>query len=107
MHEINPTRNQVNAAIEQVALRQPESEREAFKTTMRAALNYQAIEKISVDAMADTYTKAELEAMVGYFSKPEAQSAAAKDYIYNRKVYPEIARMLDQAIIRMRTGGAP
>ncbi len=104
MHEINPTRNQVNGAIDDIARSQPASEREAFKTTMRGALNYQAIEKISIDAMAETYTKAELQAMVDYFGKPEAQSAAAKDWIYNKKVYPEVARMLDQSMMRLRTG---
>ncbi len=107
MHEINPTRPQIDAAIEDVASRQPPNEQEAFRTAMRGALNYQAIEKISIDAMAETYTKPELEAMVEYFGKPEAKSAALKDTIYNKKVYPEIARMLDQSIMRVRTGGAP
>ena len=104
MHQINPTRDQINGAIDDVAMGQPEEEREAFKTAMRNVLNYQTIEKISVDAMAETYTKPELEAMVEYYSKPEAKSASDKDAVYNSKVYPEIARMLDQAMMRIRTG---
>lgn len=105
MHEINPTADQINAAIDDVALAQPEAEREAFKLAMRNALNYEALDKISTDAMAEVYTEAELQAMVDYFSKPEAQSAAKKEEQYNAKVYPEITRMLDQAMMRVRTGG--
>lgn len=105
MHEINPTSEQINAAIDDVAQVQPETEREAFKLAMRNALNYEALDKISTDAMAETYTEAELAAMVEYFSKPEAKSAAKKEEQYNSKVYPEITRMLDQAMMRVRTGG--
>ena len=105
MHEIISTRSQVNAAIEQVANSRPEAERENFRTSMQNALNYKAIEKISIDAMAETYTADELEAMVEYYSKAEAQSIAKKDEIYKSKVYPEIIRMLDAAMMRIRTGG--
>lgn len=105
MHEIRPTREQVNAAIDQVAIMQPEKEREAFKSAMREILNYQAIEKISVDAMAETFTQEELDAMVEYYSKPVAKSASDKEGIYRAKVYPEIIRMLDAAMMRVKTGG--
>lgn len=105
MHEIRPTRDQVNQAIEQIAMTQPEKEREAFKAAMREILNYRAIEKISIDAMADTFTEPELQAMVDYYSKPEARSASDKDGLYRSKVYPEIIRMLDAAMMRVKTGG--
>lgn len=105
MHEINPARDQINAAIDQAAESQPEQEREAFKTAMRSVLNFQAIEKISIDAMAEVYTERELQAMVNYYSLPEAKSAGEKQMKYSEKVYPEIIRMLDQAMMRVRTGG--
>lgn len=100
-----PVRDQVNAAVDQAALSQKEGEREIFKTNMKNALNYDALEKISIDAMAETYSAAELEAMVEYYSKPEAKSAQAKYDAYANKVFPEIRRMLDQALMRARTGG--
>jgi hypothetical protein len=68
-------------------------------------LNYEALEKISIDAMAETYTVAELEAMNEYYSKPEAKSAQPKYSNYANKVFPEITRMLDEAVMRVRTGG--
>jgi len=104
MHELRPTKDQVYEAIDRVAENQPEAERETFVAAMRNVLNYRAIENISVEAMAETYTEAELQAMVEYYSRPEAISAAAKDAEYSQKVYPEIIRMLDQAMMRVRTG---
>ena len=100
-----PVREQVNAAIDQSAQSQPENTREIFKANMKNALNYDALEKISIDAMAETYSATELEAMVEYYSKPEAKSAQAKYDAYANKVFPEIRRMLDQALMRARTGG--
>lgn len=104
MHDIRPTEMQVNAAIDQVAQQQPEEQREAFRTAMRKVLNYKAIEKTSIDAMAKIYTADELKAMVEYYSKPEAKSAGEKEQDYAKIVYPEIIRLLDEAVIRVKTG---
>lgn len=106
MHEIRPAAEQVNNAIDSVALKMPESARNDFKTKMRNFLNYRAIERISINAMAETYTLEELEAMVEYYSKPEAQSAVEKTSEYQQKVQPEIVRMIDRAVMQMRTGNA-
>lgn len=105
MHEFRSTRDQVYSAIDQVAESQPEAEREAFRTAMRQALNYKAIEKISLDAMTEIYTVEELQAMIDYYSKPEAASARAKDKDYAAIVYPEIIRMLDKTMMQVKTGG--
>jgi hypothetical protein len=106
-HKLMPisVREQIDAAVDQVAQTQPENEREVFKANMKAVLNYQALEKISIDAMADTYTVAELKAMNEYYAKPEAKSAQPKYNTYANIVFPEITRMLDQAMMRVRTGG--
>lgn len=104
MHEIRPAAKQVDDAIDSVAMKMPESARNEFKARMRNLLNYRAIERISINAMAVTYTLEELEAMVEYYSKPVAQSAVEKTAEYQQKVAPEIVRMIDRAIIQMRTG---
>lgn len=105
MHELRPVSEQVNTAIDQYAQTQPENQREAFKTAMHSVLNTKALEKISVDAYADTFTLPELEAMVEYYSKPEARSASDKFDDYAKIVYPEIVQMLDRAAMRVKTGG--
>lgn len=105
MHKFRPVREQINRAIDQYAQTQAPNQREGFKTAMRNVLNYRALEKISTDAYAETFTLKELEAMVEYYSKPEARSASDKFDAYAGIVFPEITRMLDKALIRVRTGG--
>ena len=104
LHDLRPTRDQVYAAIHQAAATQPPEEQESFRMAMRNVLNYQAIEKISIDAMVEIYTEPELQTMLDFYSKPEAKAASAKEDQYAGKVYPEIMRMLDEAMMRVRTG---
>jgi hypothetical protein len=84
MHQIRPTRMQVDSALERAAQSMVEAERAPFLLAMKSALNYNAIEKISVDAMVETFTLPELEAMIEYHSKPEAQSVGQEGSAGNR-----------------------
>lgn len=104
MHEIRPTRDQVDSAVNMASQSLPQNERQPFITGMKRILNYNAIERISIDAMVSTYTLVELEAMVEYFSRPEARSASRKINNWAQQVQPEIVRMIDKAIARLRTG---
>ncbi len=104
MHQIRPTRDQIDSAVRSASLALPENERQGFVTAMGTILNYNAIERISIDAMVETYTLNELESMVEYFSKPEAMSASRKIGVWAQEVQPEIGRMIDKAMIRLRTG---
>lgn len=104
MHKIRPTRDQVDSAVSRASLSVPAQSRLSFVNAMSSMLNYNAIERISVDAMIETYTLAELEAMVEYFSKPEAISASNKMRNWAVIVQPEIIRMIDKAMMRIKTG---
>lgn len=104
MHEIRPTRDQVDNAIRRASESVPPKDKEAFVAAMSTILNYKAIERISIDAMAEVYTVAELEAMIEYYSKPEAKSATAKIRDWAAIVQPEINRIIDKAMMRVRTG---
>ncbi len=104
MHEFRPVADQVNGAIDRYAETQVPSERETFKTAMRNVFNYKALEKISIDAYVETFSLPELEAMVEYYSKPEARSASEKFDQYAAIVYPEIVKMMDKAAMRVKTG---
>lgn len=105
MHEINPTSIQVNSAIEQAASVLPEADRKPFVAAMKSVLNYNAVERISADAMVEVFTVEELQSMVDYYSKPEAKTAVDKFPQWAQKVQPEIARMIDKAMMQVRTGG--
>ena len=104
MHKIRPTRVQIDSAIQRASLTLPAGDRRAFVNAMKGVLNYNAIERISIDAMIETYTLKELDAMVEYYSKPEAKSASAKVISWARIVQPEIVNMIDKAMMRIRTG---
>jgi hypothetical protein len=104
MHQIRPTRVQVDAAVEQAAKGMPDEQRRAFISAMKTVLNYNAIEKISIDAMVETFTLSELQAMVNYHKMPEAKSISEKMPNWAMKVQPEVVRMLDAAIMRVKTG---
>ncbi|MCD8498307.1 MAG: hypothetical protein LRZ85_09740 [Alphaproteobacteria bacterium] len=104
MHKLRPTKAQVQAAIAVVAQRVPEDKRMDFESALNNVLDHRAIEKISIDAMVETFTEEELEAMVEYYSKPEARSAADKLPEYQGKVGPEIIHMIDKAMMKLRTG---
>lgn len=105
MQSLNPARDQVNAAIDRYLERLAPADRDAYRAALQNVLNYQALERIAVDAYAEIFTEAELAAMVEYHSKPEAISARAKQDQWGKKVYPEIIRLMDQAMMRVRTGG--
>lgn len=104
MHVIRPTRDQVDSAVRRASMSLPEQNRQNFISVMKSMLNYNAIERISVDAMVETYTALELESMVEYFSKPEAKSASNKVQSWAKKFQPEVVRMIDRAMMRIKTG---
>lgn len=104
MHKIRPTRTQIDSAIQRASLALPAHARRAFVSAMKGMLNYNAIERISVDAMIETYTLKELDSMVKYYSKPEAKSASDKVMSWASIVQPEIVNMIDKAMMRIRTG---
>ncbi len=107
MHEIRPAREQIDAAVEQVSSALPAGEKEAFRLAIKNALDYQALERHSIESMAKVFTLEELQAMVDFYSKPEAGSITDKLGEYNKLIEPKVFEMLDQAILDVRTGKKP
>lgn len=107
MHQMRPAALQVQEAIDQASESLPEGEREAFRARMKQAIDIEALERTSISAMARVFTPAELERMIAYYSTPEAASIAQKMPQYQRIVQPEIVKMLDKALMDIRTGKAP
>lgn len=107
MLELRPASTQLEKAldlyIQNYMLNQSEENKTFFRDTILKILNPKALEKVAQDAYAETFTTAELEAMVEYYSKPEARSASEKQPRFNAMVTPEIIRMLDQAVMRFKT----
>jgi len=106
LHEIKPIKPRIDRSINTIANQMKQSDQRAFAATVKRILNYNAIETASIKAMAEIYTVPELEAMIEYYQKPEAISAAEKQDEYQARVAPEITKMMDKALMEMRTGGS-
>ncbi|MBU0801101.1 MAG: DUF2059 domain-containing protein [Alphaproteobacteria bacterium] len=104
MHEIRPSQKQIEDAVSTAANRLPVAARDDFKSQMMKSIDVAALEKQSIDVMAQTFSKAELTKMVEYFGTPEAQSIAQKMAIYQSIMMPVITQMLDKAAMEARTG---
>jgi uncharacterized protein len=104
MSIVQPASQQVEQAADQLAQNISPPDRPAFKAKIIASIDDKKLEQVSIDAMARTFTVAELERMIEYFSAPEARSIAEKMQIYQQLVTPEIYRMMDAAEMAARTG---
>ncbi len=104
MHEIWPVRLRVEEAIDLAAQSFEMADQPAFKSQMRRAVKFEQLEEESIEIMARLYTAEELEAMIGFYGSPEGRSVSAKSGDYSAALQPVITRMLDKALIEMRTG---
>ena len=107
MLELNPAQEQlesaVNSYIQNYMFASSDSDRQIYRSALLNLMNPRALEKAATDAYAETYTQAELKAMIEYYSKPEAKSAQAKKKQFDAQVSPHIVEMLDKALMRLRT----
>jgi hypothetical protein len=106
IHEIKPVREQVEVVIGEISQRLPEANREQFRQRMIEVFEFDTLEKTSEDAMAEVFTAAELKRMVEYFGSEEAKAIAQKMPIYQQLVQPEITKLVDKAMMTVRTGEA-
>ncbi|NCC23060.1 MAG: DUF2059 domain-containing protein [Alphaproteobacteria bacterium] len=105
MHAIRPAREQIDMAVDKVSELLPDQDRAKFQIAVRRMIDYKALERHSIEAMAQVFTVDELAAMVDFYSKPEAQHISEKLEEYNKLIEPEVFRMLDAAMMEVRTGG--
>ncbi len=104
MHEIWPVRPRVEEALDMAAQSFDWQNRPAFKAQMRRAINFDQLNEDSIKAMAEIYTAPELEAMIAFYGSPEGRAVSAKTGDYSAALQPVITRMLDQALMDVRTG---
>ena len=107
MNDIRPARTQVDEAVKMVSKGLPPLEKERLLKLVARAFDYPALEKLSIETMAELFSEVELEKMVAYFGSPEARAISAKLPQYQEKLQPEIIRMLDAALMTEKTGGPP
>lgn len=106
MHEIKPLAVEIEDSVRQLSLRYPEDVRVLFVSRMMQTFDRETMTEISVKAMAETFTVAELEKMVDFYGSPEGRSIAGKTPVYESLVQPEILKRIDKALMEIRTGKA-
>jgi len=104
MHKIWPIRQKVENALDSISERIPEKDRLKFKSGMRRAIDFDALEKASIDAMADIYTVAELEKMIEFYGSKEGRSISVKTGDYEKSLQPLMVKMVDKALLDAKMG---
>lgn len=100
----NPVTRQLEASVLRIATEWGLAEKEKFRREMMATIDLPAMEKASAQAMADTFTKEELQVMLEYYNRPEASKIMEKMPIYQGLMQPGISREIDKALMKLRTG---
>lgn len=104
MHEIWPIRTRIESAIDAVSERFPEDKQAQVKATIRKSIQYDQVEEESIKAMASTFTEDELKAMVEFYGSEAGRSISAKTQDYELAMRPVIVKMLDKAMLDLKTG---
>lgn len=107
MHEIWPTRLKVEKALNHAASKMPVQNRAAFKSGMRQAIKYKLLEEDSIDAMVKVFTVEELEAMVEFHGSEIGRAVNSKIDLYQAEIAPSFTRMMDKALMDVKTGSTP
>ncbi len=104
MHEIWPIRTRMEAALESVANSFPEDRRTEIKATMRKSIKFDQLEEESIKAMAEVFTAEELKAMIEFYGSETGRAISAKTGDYEMALRPVMTRMIDAAMLDLRTG---
>ncbi len=104
MHEIWPIRPKIENALEVISKQIEPTKRLEFKSGMRNALEYDALEEASVDVMADIFSVAELQAMIDFYGSKEGRSVSFKTTDYEQALIPIMTKMVDKALLDSKLG---
>jgi len=92
-----PVEESINESIENIIVQMPKEDRVVFKSILNRTIKSDQIQAVSEMALADIFTKAELEAMVEFYSSDEGRSVRRKMGDYMGRVQPVIQQMMRDA----------
>jgi hypothetical protein len=104
MHEVWPIRVRVEKALESVSEGFPEEKRAEVKAAMRKSIQFDQLEEESIKAMAEIFTEEELQAMIDFYGSETGRAISAKTQDYELALRPVMIKMVDKAILDVRTG---
>lgn len=104
MHEIWPIRTRMENAIDAVSQQFPEERRAEVKSAMRKSIQYDQLEEESIKAMATIFSTEELKAMIDFYGSETGRAISAKTPDYEAALTPALTKMMDKAMLDLRTG---
>lgn len=107
MHEIWPIRTRVEGAIDAVVQNFPPDKQAQAKASLRKSIQFDQVEEESIQAMASTFSEDELKAMVDFYGSETGRSVSAKTAEYEAAMRPIIVKMMDKAVLDLKTGMTP
>jgi hypothetical protein len=107
MHEIWPIRTRIESAINAVAENFPPEKKVQAKAAIRKSIQFDQVEEESIKAMASTFTEEELKAMIAFYGSETGRSISAKTTDYELAMRPVIVKMMDKAMLDLKTGMTP
>lgn len=102
MHEIRPVTIQVNSALEVIAEDLPPEERVEFYDIVLANMDLATLERQSIVAMAQIFTRDELQVMLDYFRQEEAVTIEEKSRLYRQRMDPQVIAAVNDSLDRLR-----
>jgi hypothetical protein len=97
----------METVIDKVSENFDEEKRNEIKASMRKAMDYKLLEEESIKAMAEIFTVEELKAMIAFYGSEEGRSISVKTGEYEMALRPVMTKMMDKAMLDLRTGKSP
>lgn len=104
MHEIWPVRPKIETVLDSISREIEPSKRLRLKSALREALEFEALEEASIDAMAEIFTEDELKAMIDFYGSKEGRSVSHKTEDYEKALEPILTKMMDKALLNLKLG---
>ncbi len=95
--KIIPVQKSIDDVIDNIIVEIPKDDRVIFESILRRTIKKDRLEAVSEMALADIFTKAELEAMVAFYASEEGKAIHEKMPNYRERLEPIIQEMLTTA----------
>jgi hypothetical protein len=104
MHEIWPMRTRMETVIDNVAGNFEQEQQNKIKASLRKSMDYKQLEEESTKAMAEIFTVQELQAMIDFYGSESGRAISAKTADYEIALRPIMMKIMDKAMLDLRTG---
>lgn len=104
MHDVWPIRPRIESALDAIGQNFPEDKQAEVKASLRKSIQFNQLEEESTKAMAEIFTAEELQAMIDFYGSEVGKSISAKTSDYELALRPIMVKMIDKAMLDLRTG---